>query len=65
MAKMPKTGSDELLARQKTYDDLVAFFGGTPIQPQSTDAWELHKRVVRILDGREPDPRRSHPLQET
>ena len=52
-----------LLEQQRQYDDLCAYFLGydpsnmRTVERMSIATWELHKRVVRILEGREPDPR--------
>ena len=61
------TASQEFARRQDEYDDLAKFFLGysaslmTAADRQSGVAWELHQRIVRILDGQEPDPRKAKP----
>lgn len=47
--------------REKNYNEIAAAIGwGDPTAEmrQSTAAWEAHLRIIRVLDGREPDPRR-------
>lgn len=49
----------QLMKRQCDYDRLLAHFGrGDPSYEyrQSSSAFDLHKHVVRILDGLEPWP---------
>jgi hypothetical protein len=59
--------SAEFAKRQDDYDALVEHFLGysasmmSAADRQSGAAWELHQRVVRILDGKEPDPRKAKP----
>lgn len=46
--------------REKDYSAIAAVLGwGNPTDEmrQSTTAWEMHLHIIRILDGREPDPR--------
>jgi hypothetical protein len=47
--------------REQEYAALAQHLGwGNPTDEmrQSTDAWAMHLRIIRILDGREPDPRK-------
>jgi hypothetical protein len=47
--------------REKNYNEIAAAIGWgdpTPEMRQSLEAWETHLRIIRVLDGREPDPRK-------
>lgn len=50
------------MKREEEYKALAEHLGwGNPTDEmrQSTAAWEMHLRIIRILDGREPDPRKA------
>lgn len=47
--------------REKNYYEIAAALGWgdpTPEMRASTEAWAMHLRIMRILDGYEPDPRK-------
>jgi hypothetical protein len=51
-----------VIEREKEYYAIAEAIGwGNPTEEmrQSTAAWEAHLRIIRILDGREPDPRKA------
>jgi hypothetical protein len=45
-----------LLQREKKYNELLDYFG-MPVKLGTPEAVALHERILRIMDGREPDPR--------
>lgn len=51
----PEHTPEKMMARQQEYDRLVDYFG-VPDDRASMEAFSLHERIVRILDGIEPDP---------
>ena len=42
---------------QADYDELVIVMGPVPTDRSSPEAHELHRRIMRVLDGQDPDPR--------
>jgi len=53
MSNTPK--KDELDERQRKYDELADWLNEN--SPLSQSTFDLHKRIVRIMDGKEDDPR--------
>ena len=44
--------AEEIAERQRQYTALANYFGATP----GVNAFHIHQRIVRILDGDEPWP---------